>query len=202
MNESTRATESPTPATAATRFATTLALASSLLVSGCGVSLPTGSPTDPSEAADEEVSMSSTSDEVPSTATEVPATEVDTLFRSYMSGARSPRRQVIRSDAELAEAWSEITATSYPPEPHPEVDFTTTQVLIVAMGERLTGGYSIDVTDVAREGDTLYAVVEELSPGLSCGVYMAVTQPVLMVGVPLVGSAVTFVEEASVRDCS
>lgn len=177
---------------------TTRGLAIALTFASLGATACDPSPTDPFH----EPLTVSTSDEVPSSATGVPATEVDTLFRSYFSGIRSPRRQVIRSDIELEQAWSEITAPFHPPDPLPVMNFAAVQVLIAAMGERPTSGYGIDVTFLAEADQTIYAVVEEVSPGPSCGRYSVLTQPALVISVPRVGSALTFVEERSVLDCS
>lgn len=70
------------------------------------------------------------------------------------------------------------------------------------MGERPSGGYGIDITSLAEESGTLYAVVDEASPGADCLTTAALTQPVLVLRVPATVGDVTFVEQESVLDCS
>lgn len=178
-----------------------------LPASACDVLTPTDAPTDSPEAIHDNATAttdegSATADEVPPTATEVPATEVETLFASAASGVMSSRRQVIRSETELADAWAEVTGLLVSAEPAPDIDFSAGQVLLVAMGERPSGGYGIDVTSVAEESGTLYAVVDEVSPGADCLTTAALTQPVLVLRVPATEGDVSFVEQESVLDCS
>lgn len=178
-----------------------------LPASACGGLTPTDASTDSPEVIHEDTSAttdegSPAPDEVPATATEVPATEVETLLASSASGVMSSRRQVIRSETELAAAWAEVTGHLLPAEPAPIVDFSAGQVLLVAMGERPSGGYGIDITSLAEESGTLYAVVDEVSPGDDCLTTAASTQPVLLLRVPATGGEVTFVEQESVLDCS
>ncbi len=54
---------------------------------------------------------------------------------------------------------------------------------------------------VAEAGDTLYVEVEEASPDPACVTTAALTQPVLLVAVPLMGSAGRFVERESALGC-
>lgn len=57
------------------------------------------------------------------------------------------------------------------------VDFNTRQVLLVDMGQRNTGGYSISVDSITEFDDYVQADIGLISPGSSCGVTQALTNP-------------------------
>lgn len=179
-----------------------------LPASACDVLSPADPTTDPPETihgnapSTAEDGSSASGGDVPSTGTEVPATEVDTLFTSSTSGVVSPRRQVIRDETDFATAWGEATGHLVPAEPAPEIDFAAAQVLLVAMGERPTGGYDIAARSLTVDDGMLYVTVEEVAPGADCLTTQALTQPIVVLRVPVTDGVVQFVEKESVLDCS
>lgn len=140
--------------------------------------------------------------EFPPGAIQVPPEQVDTLFRSPVSGLMDARREVVRSSEAWADVWAEVTGLIVPTEPIPDVDFSTSQVLVLAMGTRPSGGYAIDVGAIGHADDTLYVVVREVSPGAGCLTTQSLTQPVLLLRIPLLGGTVEFIEEQVVLDCA
>jgi len=96
-----------------------------------------------------------------------------------------------------------VTAEVGPRPEVPFIDFGNEAVIVVSMGTRSTGGYSIDVERVSEsESDgTLYVEVVEVSPGRGCAVTQAVSAPVHAVRVPLRDGDVQFIERASTRSC-
>lgn len=127
----------------------------------------------------------------------VPIERLTPAYRSTYSGLREYTRAVVRDSATFATLWK----TTWPDEPVPAVDFGSHTVLLVAMGERSSGGYSIQVGEVASEGYGLRAVVRSTAPGSGCAVTLALTQPVDCVSIPVVGAAARFVEESKVTRC-
>lgn len=181
-------------------------LAAAVVVAGaasaCGGTLPTDSAGETPDAVADVPDPVTSSDEIPPSATQIPAADVDTLFVSSVSGISESRRQVIREASEFEAVWSEITGPMMGDGEVPEVDFGSAQALLLAMGERPSGGYSIAAGAMAVSGDTLYVAVDEVSPGPSCITTMALTQPVALLSVPAGATEVVFVESTSVLDCS
>lgn len=149
-------------------------------------------------------------DEVtPPAAVLLPPGAVDVVADAMVQGAHSayygPRerqRFVIDSDAGWAAYWSALTARHGASAPaRPVVDFTTHQVVAVAMGARGTGGYVIEVARVADAPDARYVLVRETSPGDGCMVTMAETAPLHIVRVPRRTATVVFVEQAVTSHC-
>jgi hypothetical protein len=132
--------------------------------------------------------------------TPVPLEHLNPAYAGTYSGLRDSLRVVVRDAQTFATLWNR--AWTYTPAPGvPEVDFATHVVLVVALGERSSGGYSIQVTEVASEGYGLRALVCSTAPGGGCAVTLALTQPVDFVSVPAHGAAVRFVEERRTTHC-
>ena len=120
----------------------------------------------------------------------------------YYTGITTPRRQVVTSRGTWLAAWAEINGSLTPAPPAPSVDFGEEMVVLVAMGERTSGGYAIGITNVAEDPDGRYVEVLEVSPGTGCAVTLALTQPADAVVLPAArAAAVRFVERREARDC-
>ena len=117
------------------------------------------------------------------------------------SGYLSETRAVIDNAADLAAAWSRALALQADPPAPPDVDFTHDRVLLVALGERATGGYGIEVARADRVGSDVVVEVLSTSPGRGCVVSDALTQPVDIVKIPRDSGTVRFEESTAVRDC-
>ncbi|MBI1967058.1 MAG: protease complex subunit PrcB family protein [Gemmatimonadetes bacterium] len=120
----------------------------------------------------------------------------------YYSGIREARRVVITDRAPWQAAWAELHSPFTPQPPLPPVDFGEETVVLVAMGERSSGGYGIEITGVAADPAGRYIEVLEMAPGMGCAVTLALTQPVDAVVMPAAPAAsVRFVERRETRDC-
>lgn len=139
---------------------------------------------------------------VPGDATVVPDDRVETLLEESYGGLDERRRQVVRDSAAWADVWRQLYESRSPVPERPTVDFGRSMVIVAAMGSRPTGGYGIGVESVHLDGETLYVVLRETSPGDGCMVTQALTAPTTAVRVPRVDGDVEFVEKETVRDCS
>lgn len=139
---------------------------------------------------------------IPPGATLVPSAEIDTLVDESYSGVTEPRREVFRSDSAWGDFWETVHQTRSPRPEVPEIEFGRQMVIAVAMGQRPTGGYAIDIEAMYRDDGTLHVLVLETSPGPSCGTTQALTQPVLAVAVAAAEGKVAFHEDSAVTDCT
>lgn len=119
----------------------------------------------------------------------------------YPNGPADALRELITSEAELAALRTrlgmEAAAIQIPP-----VDFGRERLVVIALGERPSGGHEVTLELVRNEGSTTL-VVHEHSPGPKCMTTMALTHPVAL-GVldePLDRDSVRFEERASIKDC-
>lgn len=60
---------------------------------------------------------------------------------------------------------------------YPDVDFEANDLVIAALGEQPTGGYSIEIEALQLEGDTIYIVGKSGKPAADAAVTQALTYP-------------------------
>lgn len=136
----------------------------------------------------------------------VPALPTTALHEAQTSGHAEPARVVVRDGGAWRAAWlvvngpigSPAQAAAAPP----AVDFTREMVVVVAAGERPSGGWAIRVDRIVAASDggaTVY--VTTVRPDPACMQTMAVTSPVAVVRAPRVGGAVRFEERSEVGRC-
>ncbi|TMI09973.1 protease complex subunit PrcB family protein [Candidatus Bathyarchaeota archaeon] len=127
-------------------------------------------------------------------------------------GNGQPAYFVINDQSTLSTVWTEEFCTSHrifdPTNPTacvppvPEVNFTERTVLAVFLGEKPTGGYSIQITDVDSRASHLVVTVLTTVPGPYCIVTQAFTSPYQMIWIPKTDQKVLFVSETNVINCS
>ena len=124
--------------------------------------------------------------------------EIRRLGEWSRTGIREARRMVIQEANAWAEFWSELGVGD-----RPAVDFTRDIVIVVAAGERPSGGYEIAVSQVTQTNGELRVEVRETSPGPNCLSSSSLSQPVDVVVVQGVKpKSWSFVEQKDVRGCS
>ncbi|TMQ03815.1 MAG: protease complex subunit PrcB family protein [Deltaproteobacteria bacterium] len=117
------------------------------------------------------------------------------------SGMTIHQRLVIRDASTWSMVWLQIVGSHRPIPPVPAVDFTTSTVLVAAMGVRPTGGYAIAIDEVELHADAAAIAVDEQSPGPGCVVTASETTPVAVVVVPSFRGEATFLEHMSQLTC-
>jgi hypothetical protein len=134
---------------------------------------------------------------VPNAAEEQPLTR---LVSTTQSGFREATELVVRDDAALAAAWRTLHQ-GLPAEPPPAVDFARAMVIVVASGERNTGGHAVRVDGVAPERDGAVVRYTVTRPGPGCMTSMEITAPAEVVQAPRAAGAVRFERREAVQDC-
>jgi tetratricopeptide (TPR) repeat protein len=106
------------------------------------------------------------------------ADSIVVLASAEHSTFRQPLRQVIRDRAAFVRSWEQVRTHQASP---PEVDFARDEVIVIALGQKRSTGYTARVLRVgSTEGrDSIF--VELLEPGGLCGTGPEVQTPVLVV---------------------
>lgn len=117
------------------------------------------------------------------------------------SGLTAAQRTVIRDAATWASTWTAIWQNVSPQPELPAVDFTREMLVVAALGERGSGGFSIVVDSARKTAGGVVVVVHVTSPGAGCMNTMAITSPVDVARMPRVDGTVEFRERATVNDC-
>jgi hypothetical protein len=118
----------------------------------------------------------------------------------HNSGFLQRERRVIRTGTDWQAAWQTLVKNSEPKPAAPAVDFTRDMVVLAAMGTRSSGGYSIQLR-AFESSLAVFAEVVETSPGPTCMVTAALTQPVTLLLVPARAGDVKFIERSETRSC-
>lgn len=105
-----------------------------------------------------------------------------------MSAIDTPRQAVAKTSAEFDTLWR----AHAPGRPAPAVDFAQSMVVAVFLGSRPSAGYTVQVTDVRREGDALVVTWAEGRPGRDQMAAQVMTAPAHFVVVPRFDGAVRF----------
>lgn len=126
---------------------------------------------------------------------------METLFTESYSGVTDARRLVVRDAADWRALWDEVVGARTPRPDPPAVDFGREMVIVAAMGQRGTGGFSISIDEVREENGDLVVVVRETTPGSGCFLTQALTAPVTAVRIRYREGPVRFIEEKETQDC-
>ena len=90
-----------------------------------------------------------------------------TIKKGFYSNYREPAQALIFKESDLLEFGIENSG----------IDFSSAVALFISMGERNSGGYSIEVSSILRSGDNLFVQMTEKSPGINCFTIAVLTQP-------------------------
>ena len=140
----------------------------------------------------------------------LPATVIrsgDILARLHLgpwsyTGFDNVRRQIITDQVTLATTWAALYRGQSPIPPVPVVEFDKEEVVLVAMGIRNSGGYTIEIRRVSEDDSGRTIEVRELSPGSTCGVTTALTSPADAMVLPASrGLTIHFVEVRETQTC-
>jgi hypothetical protein len=129
------------------------------------------------------------------------ALEPTTLVTVTYSGIVDHLALVIRDATGWHNRWAEIVSDQEPKPDPPAVDFDRQMVLLVGLGERPSGGYSVEIVEVIlRDGELLVLSMEQI-PEPRCAVTRAITSPVVAATVPRTDAPVVFEHRTLIYEC-
>ena len=120
---------------------------------------------------------------------------------TWHSGFPGPLRRVVRDEATWREAWTLLWRGQSPTPPRPPIDFTHEIVVVAALGERPTNGYSIVIDSAVTNGQRLIVWVHAAVDAPGCAGADVLTQPVDLARVPWIGGVVEFRDGPEVAGC-
>jgi len=128
-------------------------------------------------------------------------TGIETIDKGEYSGIVTKEQLVIESQDEWEELWGRHTAVHVPAPNASEVSFSKGMVIAIFSGEKPTGGYSIEITEVEFADDEVTIFFEEVSPEPGQPVTEALTQPFHIVKINKIGDLpVKFISEYSLEE--
>ncbi len=107
---------------------------------------------------------------------------------------------LIRDAESWAAVWADMISVGDSRTP-PFVDFSKEDVIVAALGERRSNGYSISITGVLADPFAARVIVSTTAPGASCDQAEIVTAPLDAVRISKLDAAVQFDERNTVLSC-
>lgn len=122
-----------------------------------------------------------------------PSKTTPVAFQRVTKGSRSAYVQQTTVVATNNRAFDDILARITPDQPIQSPNFTREMAVAVFLGERLTSGFQVRVTNVTDTAGILTIEALETIPNLRCAVTQALTQPFEIISVPRQGDSVVLV---------
>jgi hypothetical protein len=122
------------------------------------------------------------------------------LLSATTSGFTEPAELVLRDQTAFANAWRTVH-NGIPGNPAPAVDFTQKMVVLVALGQRNTGGFSIQFDSLTVASGIARVRYTVTSPGNSCMTTQSLTSPVDIVVVRRLDGQPQFEARSVVKEC-
>jgi hypothetical protein len=119
-----------------------------------------------------------------------------TIAKGAFSGIRTPFNTLVTNDVQWTEVWGKHSANEKQVEAVPKIDFNKESVILVAMGEKRTGGYAIEVFAVEDSADSYVVRVRTKAPRPGGFQLQALSAPFHIVAVPKISKPVHFKLEA------
>ncbi|GAB4258993.1 MAG: hypothetical protein Kow0079_16190 [Vicingaceae bacterium] len=109
--------------------------------------------------------------------------------------------KIITNETEFEKVWKIANGNLMNPDPMPEVDFENKILIVVAAGEKNSGGYYIQVESIADVRTHLMVNIEETAPGKGCAVTEAITYPYQIIELDKPNKTIRFNTTEKIVDC-
>jgi hypothetical protein len=85
--------------------------------------------------------------------------------------------KIINNQNDYNEAWTAAFKRFFDKQKPARIDFETKMILLVTMGEKTSGGYTIKIDSITENEKTIVVTVLETSPGKNCMNTSVMTYP-------------------------
>lgn len=119
-----------------------------------------------------------------------------TIAKGNFGGIQEATQQVVTNAAQWANLWQKHSARKTPAEKTPEVDFTKETVLFVTLGQKSTGGYGVEISEIKPVDGKAEVLVKTRAPRPGGIQLQALSAPFHAVAVPKISGEVKFRVEA------
>lgn len=107
--------------------------------------------------------------------------EFTVLATGTMSGYEGVRMvELVTNESDWQRAWGLVGGGR----PQPEINFNVRAVVVVYQGQKPTGGYSIEIAEIRRDGTVLAVKVNERRPAFGDVTTQVITSPFVAVSIP------------------
>lgn len=108
---------------------------------------------------------------------------------------------LIRSSEEMQAGWKKLFSNFVEQPDMPSVHFANQMVVILSMGEKNNGGYSIEVSKVVEKELQLAVFANYISPGQNCIVAEVISYPFVVISIPKKDKLVAISKNNVIAEC-
>lgn len=92
--------------------------------------------------------------------------------------------RIISEAPDFKDTFQSLHATELPRPKPPEVDFATSAVLVISLGQQPSAGYQVDVEQIQRQGEVLNVRLRLSKPSSTSVQATVMTSPYIVIQVP------------------
>jgi len=131
------------------------------------------------------------------------AVNVDQIDQGRYGDIVEGTQTVLRDEDAYASFWKRLHADQSSVPDRPEVDFEDTVVVAIVLGQRPTGGHSVEIDEVRAtdDGGEMRVTFTETVPGDGCLVTQALTSPYVLATVEAQDEEFTFESSTKTHSC-
>lgn len=122
--------------------------------------------------------------------------KIRNIAKGGFSGIQQETEVVVTNSTQWADLWKKHSARKVPAAPAPEIDFDKESVLFVALGQKRSGGYAVEIADLKKVAEKTEVLVKTRAPRPGGMQIQALTAPFHIVAVPKISGPVKFKLEA------
>jgi len=115
----------------------------------------------------------------------------DIVTAGQNSGLTIKEDYIIKNNQEWEAVWQKIVANQLEPSAAPAVDFNQETVIVIALGEKKTGGYSVKINNITETENQINIAYSINAPG-SNPTLQAFTQPYIAIKITASDKTITF----------
>lgn len=123
------------------------------------------------------------------------------LTKNDNSGYMEKKNLIIASTEAYDEAWNELFSNFMKKPPVPAINFETSMVILVTMGEKTNGGYSIHVKSITENEKDVVVLIEERIPAKNCMTTSVIVYPAQLIELPATDKEIIFTTEENIYSC-
>lgn len=121
---------------------------------------------------------------------------------AFTSGLHESVRLVVRDSETWRSIWNQLYDRRSTVPALPDIDFSKEMIVVAALGERGSGGYSVVFGSASENGaGGIDVVVRSISPGRYCALPALLTQPVDLARISNKYASIRFIERNEVVQC-
>jgi len=108
---------------------------------------------------------------------------------------------VINTQPTFTDAWEKVWMRFSDVPTMPEINFEDSQIILVALGMRNNGGYTLEIEKVMEEKDKIIVHYFENRPGEKCNTTQAIVFPSEFIQIPKSSKKIEFKSTARIVEC-